>query len=136
MSPPRPSNSTLPATTLKQVAYILSTQKFEPLVDLAFSLIGYNIFAHTVYLGLVLITWYLFDHPGALPDSRKDIINFITLSLWTLRFLLRFRRHLLCVFYWFWPLSPEPFDACLYCWRAVDGEGEESESETDEGERR
>ena len=122
ISSPRSPNLILPTMPFKQLSYILTTPKFEPLIDLTLSLIAYNILARALYLGLISIAWLWLscNHINAISDRRKDLIEWITLSLWTVRFLLRYRRHLMCVAHWLCPLFPQPFEACLCCWRSVE----------------
>lgn len=98
----------------------------ELLLDLILSFIAYYALVHMLYLPVAHILqgpgWMTFQHTRSQVTfirPHDDFVNRIVLSLWAARFLLRWRKHLACmwgnlapVLHWLSPLSPEPYKAC------------------------
>ena len=119
----------------KQAIHEFMMPLFELLTDLALSFIGYYGLVLAFYLAAGTIAWvffqagWTFPQMSILPDWREDIIRWTVFSLWAIRFVLRWRRHVACswgclasILRWLSPLSPKPFDACLGCRTAKHGE--------------
>ena len=136
---PNPSQTTNPTPNphhtmpSKQTFHALTASTCEILTDLTCSLIGYYILIHTLYSGIGTIVWAIFhthwtyDQTDLSPGWHEDIIRGTVLSLWGLRFALRWRGHLVCFLRWMSPLWPEAVGLCACCGIAVRGEPDRGE---------
>lgn len=107
----------------------------EPLMDLVLSGIAYFALMQALSLAVGTIAWVLFPADwtlhkiSVLSDWRNEIFWWIFLLLWATRFVLRWRGHLACawgcfacILRWLSPLSPKPFETCLFCRNGIHGE--------------
>ena len=128
------------------------------ILDLVLSFMGYCALVYVLQLPVGTIASNFFQpswtshQTATFSNWRNDIMTWTVLSLWAIRFLLRWRKHLACpwrciasilqvVLRWRWrrnlacpwrylarflrwlyPLSPKPIEACLWCTTGMHGE--------------
>ena len=119
----------------KQVVQVSMPAMPEPLMDLVLSGMAYSALMQALSLAVGTIALVLFPADwilhkiSVISDWRNEIIWWMFLSLWAARFTLRWRGHLACawgcfacILRWLSPLSPKPFEACLFCRKSIQEE--------------
>ena len=129
---------------------------FDLILDLVLSFIGYCAFVYVLQLPVGIIASNFFQpswtshQTATFSNWRNDMMTWTVLSLWAVRFVLRWRKHLACpwkslasilqivlqwrrylacpwryiasILRWLYPLSPKPIEACLWCTTGMHGE--------------
>ena len=119
----------------KQTVQVSMPVMPELFMDLVLSGMAYSALMQALSLAVGTIALVLFPADSILhkisviSDWRNEIIWWIFLSLWAARFILRWRGHLACalgcfacILRWLSPLSPKPFEACLFCRKSIEEE--------------
>ena len=145
-----PSSHAIPP---KKKFHAIIVSSSDLLLDLVLSFIGYYALVYVLHLSVGAIASVFFQ-PGSTSHQtatffkqRNEIMTWSVLSLWAVRFVLRWRKHLACpwryvasilrvvlrwrrhlaclwryvasILRWLDPLSPKPIEACLWCLTAT-----------------